>query len=92
MALTKVLEGGIADDAVGNTKLDLSEDYTFTGAVSGTITTKNSGGLSVSGVALADFTGLPSGIKRIFVNFYGISSDLTTGPDFLHAPGPGTNK
>jgi len=35
MALTKVLEGGIADDAVGNTKLDLSEDYTFTGTIVG---------------------------------------------------------
>ena len=74
MALTKVLEGGIADDAVGNTKLDLSEDYTFTGAVSGTITTTNSGGLSVTGVAHVDFTSLPSGIKRVFVNFYGVSA------------------
>jgi len=35
MALTKVLEGGIADDAVGNTKLDLGEDYTFTGTIVG---------------------------------------------------------
>ena len=35
MALTKILEGGIADDAVGNTKLDLSEDYTFTGTIVG---------------------------------------------------------
>lgn len=35
MALTKVLEGGIADDAVGNTKLDLSENYAFTGTVTG---------------------------------------------------------
>ena len=35
MALTKILEGGIADDAVGNTKLDLSENYAFTGTVTG---------------------------------------------------------
>ena len=35
MALTKVLEGGIADDAVGNTKLDLSENYAFTGNITG---------------------------------------------------------
>ena len=79
MALTKILTGGIADDAVGNTKLDLSEDYTFTGAVSGTITTVNSGGVSVSGTIGADFTGLPSGIKRIFVNFYGASAGSDTG-------------
>jgi flagellar hook-basal body complex protein FliE len=35
MALTKVLTGGIADDAVGNTQLALDADYAFTGTVSG---------------------------------------------------------
>ena len=35
MALTKVLEGGIADDAVGNAKLDLTESYAFTGDITG---------------------------------------------------------
>ena len=35
MALTKILEGGIADDAVGNTKLDLAANYAFTGTVTG---------------------------------------------------------
>jgi hypothetical protein len=35
MALTKVLTGGIADDAIGNTKLALDADYAFTGTVSG---------------------------------------------------------
>jgi len=35
MALTKVLTGGIADDAIGNTKLALDADYAFTGTISG---------------------------------------------------------
>ena len=35
MALTKVLTGGIADDAIGNTKLALDADYAFTGTVTG---------------------------------------------------------
>ena len=35
MALTKVRTGGITDDAVGNTKLDLAANYAFTGTVTG---------------------------------------------------------
>jgi hypothetical protein len=35
MALTKVLTGGIADDAIGNTKLALDANYAFTGTVTG---------------------------------------------------------
>ena len=35
MALTKVLTGGVADDAVDNTKLDLASNYAFTGTVTG---------------------------------------------------------
>lgn len=45
----------------------------------GSITTTNSGGLSVTGTSLADFTNLPSGIKRIFVNFYGVSATTDNG-------------
>jgi hypothetical protein len=41
MALTKVLTGGIADDAIGNTKLALDADYAFTGTVSGAGKLKN---------------------------------------------------
>mgnify|MGYP001325026580 FL=1 len=91
MALTKVLTGGIADDAitsakipadaVTNSELNLGSDYAFTGTVSGvsTITTLNSGGVSVSGNAEADFLNLPSGIKRINVMFYGVSAGSDTG-------------
>jgi hypothetical protein len=32
---TTVATGGIADDAVGNTKLDLTANYAFTGTISG---------------------------------------------------------
>ena len=76
-----IATGNIADDAVGNTKLDLAANYAFTGTVTGagSITTENSGGVSVSGTIGADFTGLPSGIKRIFVNFYGASAGSDTG-------------
>tara|TARA_R100001509_G_scaffold141479_1_gene96564 strand:+ start:1303 stop:1899 length:597 start_codon:yes stop_codon:yes gene_type:complete len=35
MAVTTIPTAGIADDAVGNTKLDLSENYAFTGTVTG---------------------------------------------------------
>ena len=35
MTVTTIPTAGIADDAVGNTKLDLSENYAFTGTVTG---------------------------------------------------------
>jgi len=35
MAVTTIPTAGIADDAVGNTKLDLSANYAFTGSVTG---------------------------------------------------------
>jgi hypothetical protein len=38
MALTKVLTGGIALDAVDNTILKLDDDYALTGTVTGTVT------------------------------------------------------
>jgi|TARA_R100000084_G_scaffold107808_1_gene68833 hypothetical protein len=36
MSKTQIPTGGIADDAVGNTKLDLTANYAFTGTVTGT--------------------------------------------------------
>ena len=35
MALSTIGTNSIADDAVGNTKLDLTANYAFTGTVSG---------------------------------------------------------
>ena len=35
MSVTTIPTAGIADDAVGNTKIDLSENYAFTGTVTG---------------------------------------------------------
>jgi len=52
---------------------------TFSQPPVGTITTENSGGVSVSSQTGADFTGLPAGIKRIFVNFYGCSAGSDSG-------------
>ena len=36
MTVTTIPTAGIADDAVGNTKLDLTENYAFTGTITGT--------------------------------------------------------
>ena len=36
MALNTLPKGGIADDAVDNTKLDLTSNYAFTGTITGT--------------------------------------------------------
>jgi len=41
MALTKVLTGGLALDAVDNTILKLDDDYALTGTVSGTVSGTN---------------------------------------------------
>tara|TARA_R100001440_G_scaffold62915_1_gene83083 strand:+ start:909 stop:1490 length:582 start_codon:yes stop_codon:yes gene_type:complete len=35
MAISKIITSSIADDAIDNTKLDLSADYTFTGTIGG---------------------------------------------------------
>ena len=51
---------------------------TFSQPPVGLITVENSGGVSVSGSAAADFTSLPSGIKRIQVNFYGVTNANTS--------------
>jgi len=57
---------------------DLTDAYAFSGAVTGT-----DGGMtlgtpvaSTSGTTI-DFTGIPSGVKRITINFQGISTDGT---------------
>ena len=71
MALTKVRTGGITADAVDNTILKLDDNFAFTGSITGIITTSSD--VSPSGNAEADFLSLPSGIKRIFINFYGVS-------------------
>ena len=60
-------------------KTDGSGNLSFSDA--STITTANSGGVSVTGNAEADFLNLPSGITRIMVNFYGVSASNTGGYD-----------
>ena len=40
MAVTTIPTAGIADDAVGNTKLDLTANYAFTGTVTGAVNSK----------------------------------------------------
>jgi len=40
MTVTTIPTAGIADDAVGNTKLDLTANYAFTGTVTGAVDSK----------------------------------------------------
>jgi len=61
---------GILPVANGGTGLSASVDN---------ITLLNSGGVSVSGNAEVDFFNLPSGVKRIQVNFYGVSGGSDIG-------------
>ena len=74
MALTKVLTGGIALDAVDNTILKLDDDYALTGTVTGTdgsITTATTVA-ATSGTAI-NFTGIPSTVSRIMLVFRGVA-------------------
>lgn len=70
MALTKVEADGI----------NLADTFAFTGTVSGVgeVKVANSGGVDVNGNAEADFLNLPSGVKRIQVNFYGVTNADTS--------------
>ena len=69
MALTKVLTDGIADDAIGNTKLALDANYAFTGTVTGagvssaTSTLPSEGGAATTIVA--------QGLNKVWVQFNG---------------------
>ena len=56
----------IADDAVGNTKLDLSADYAFTGTVTGAGGLVSATEVDASGTQV-DFTNIPDGVKHIKV-------------------------
>lgn len=75
----KIVASQITDNAIGSSQLDLTANYAFTGTVTGTtgMTLANSGGVDVAGAAEADFLNLPSGIKRIAINLYGVSGAST---------------
>ena len=68
----------IADDAVGNTKLDLSADYAFTGTVTGAGGLVSSTEVDASGT-IVNFTSLPDGIKHIKVIGQGLSISSGSG-------------
>ena len=67
MSKTQIATGGIADDAVGNTKLDLSANYAFTGTISGTggayevVSSSTS-----SSTSTFEITGLDNGNRHFF--------------------------
>ena len=69
MALTKVLTGGIADDAIGNTKLALDADYAFTGTISGAgLASPFPTGTAVTSVGGAATTNISQGVTKAWVH------------------------
>ena len=72
MALTKVLTGGIADDAIGNTKLALDADYAFTGTVSGAgLASPFPTGTTVTSVGGSNATNIAQGVLKGWIRFKG---------------------
>jgi len=67
MALTKVLTGGIADDAIGNTKLALDANYAFTGTVTGAGVSTATSTLPSEGGAVT--TVVAQGLAKQWVNW-----------------------
>mgnify|MGYP003657213741 CR=1 FL=1 len=69
MALTKVLTGGIADDAIGNTKLALDADYAFTGTISGAgLASPFPTGTAVTSEGGAVTTNIAQGLAKVWCN------------------------
>ena len=69
MALTKVLTGGIADDAIGNTKLALDADYAFTGTISGAgLASPFPTGTAVTSEGGAVTTNIAQGVTKAWVH------------------------
>ena len=72
MALTKVLTGGIADDAIGNTKLALDADYAFTGTISGAgLASPFPTGTAVTSVGGAATANIAQGLAKTWIRFNG---------------------
>ncbi len=69
MALSTIGTNSIADDAVGNTKLDLTANYTFTGTVSGAGGTYNlistTDATSASSVSFTNLSGTGTNIIHV---------------------------
>ena len=75
MALTKVLTGGIADDAIGNTKLALDADYAFTGTISGAgLASPFPTGTAVTSVGGAVTTNIAQGLCKQWSNWNGATT------------------
>tara|TARA_B110000261_G_scaffold150853_1_gene178744 strand:+ start:9603 stop:10259 length:657 start_codon:yes stop_codon:yes gene_type:complete len=73
MSKTTISTGGIADDAIGNTKLALDADYAFTGSISGTdkgLTLLHTQTASGSGASSLEFTQFSSAYLdyRIYID------------------------
>lgn len=67
MSKTTIPTGGIADDAVGNTKLDLTANYAFTGTITGTNGAYEVVSSSTSSSTTSfEITGLDNGNRHFF--------------------------
>jgi hypothetical protein len=73
MAVTTIPTAGIADDAVDNTKLDLTDSYAFTGAVTGaTDLVKITSTTVSSSVATVELTGISSTYETYLVTMHNV--------------------
>jgi len=73
MALSKIITGSIANDAVDDTKLDLTDDYAFTGTVTG------AGGGKIGQVIQTVVTGIVevTSSSGTYVDLTGFSASIT---------------
>jgi hypothetical protein len=69
MALSKIDTAGLTADAVDNTILDLTDDFAFTGTVSGAGGYTQGTKVSPTSGTTVDFTGIPSDVKVIHLLF-----------------------
>jgi len=69
MTVTTIPTAGITDDAVGNTKLDLTENYAFTGTITGTPQTLVKTGSLVSTSDAGSYS-LDSCFSATYLNYF----------------------
>lgn len=70
MAVTTIPTAGIADDAVGNTKLDLTANYAFTGTISGVpsdVELISTNHITAASVNTCDFTSFSTDYNHLIV-------------------------
>ena len=83
MAITRIIKPSITDDAVDNTKLDLSSNYAFTGTITGTPNNLvQVSQVNISGSAYAHNSIFTSDYDTYFVTLDQIG--FNTGDNHMH--------